>query len=494
MMEERTFVSKVKENFTFFGTMSLLYGILFTFCMYQNPNGITFPILVFFTNGFALEYVKKIGFHVQKNTWIYSTGMLLLGISSFLTSNRFFIFFNGIGIFLLFLVMMMHQFYQDKEWNFQIYSKNIMLLIKTTITSVTCPFQHAAQHFVGNSSKKRKTASYILLGAGIAILLLIMIFPLLIHSDRIFEFYFGKFITHIHLGDAFWIGMMIIIMAVLSYAFFCALCKYSLKTMNEEKQTSYNPIIAITFTSVLAIIYSVYSVIQIIYLFIGRGKRLPEGITYSAYARSGFWELLFVSSLNFILILICMRLFEENRMLKNILLIISACTFIMIFSAAYRMCMYIDVYHLTFLRILVLWFLFLLALIMGGTIYSIYRKKFSLFRYVMVVTACCYITFSLAKPDYWIAKYNLSQIQKNQEQQIINWEDLNYFIYSLSLDAVPALATIDAEQMLADDENKKIVLEEYFTRIKNADINSSIREFNYSHWQAIKAVEKYDCK
>lgn len=486
-MEEKRFVTKVKENFRFFAGMSLLYGILTTFCIYNNPNGVTFPMLVLITIAFASCYVKKIGIPMQKDTYLYAGVMALLGISSFLTSNWFLIFFNRAGILLLFFVMMMHQFYQDREWGFQTYMKNIFLLIGATCKSMTSPFRHAVGQWSGKEGQKKKTAAYIFTGIGIAFVMLIVIFPLLLSSDRIFELYFGKWVNHMRFGTVFQIFMMILVTAVLCYAFFVALCRGSLKHAEGEKKEKYNPMIGITFTSVLAFVYLLYCGIQIVYLFIGRGNILPQGVTYASYARSGFWELLVVSLINFIVVLACTHLFEENRMLKVTLTLISACTFVMIFSSAYRMCMYIAVYHLTFLRVLVLWFLVLLTLIMSGTVIAVFRKHFPLFRYVMLVTACCYLLFSFAKPDYWIAKYNVAHMQT------IEWSDLNYLIYGLSDDAAPVLAENDFAPLLEEGDRDALrgVLEEYFGRIRTNYKNNDVRTFNYSHMQALRAAEKY---
>ena len=35
---------KMKEDFRYFGGLSLLYGLLFAFCLYKNAAGITFPL------------------------------------------------------------------------------------------------------------------------------------------------------------------------------------------------------------------------------------------------------------------------------------------------------------------------------------------------------------------------------------------------------------------------------------------------------------------
>ena len=51
------FTKRFKENFSFFGIGSLLYGIFYAFCLYHNTSGITYPFFVigtlcyfFFTN------------------------------------------------------------------------------------------------------------------------------------------------------------------------------------------------------------------------------------------------------------------------------------------------------------------------------------------------------------------------------------------------------------------------------------------------------------
>ena len=380
---EKTLISKMETQFPFFGLMSLLYGMIFAFCMYSNFNGVTFPILIVVTILFGVRYVKKIGLTIQRYTWIYILGMILLAISSFMTTNAFIIFFNWVGIFLLFVVMMIHQFYKELNWSFQVYFRNIIVVIGITLGSIVYPFRHAAAYIAPKSSKQKRIAMYILVGAVIAAGLLLLILPLLVHSDRIFEMYFGNITSHIQFGNIFGICMMALIMCILCYAFFSALCRYQPEEETETRGKKCNPIVGITFTSVIAVIYLFYSVIQIIYLFIGQDGGIPAEITYAEYARSGFWELLFVSIINFLMVLVSIYLFQENKILKGILAIICMCTFIMIFSSAYRMWMYVDVYHLTFLRMFVLWFLGTLTLVMLGTILSIYKKKFPLFRYIM---------------------------------------------------------------------------------------------------------------
>ena len=59
----------------------------------------------------------------------------------------------------------------------------------------------------------------------------------------------------------------------------------------------------------------------------------------------------------------------------------------------------------------------------------------------MLVVGCCYIVFSLARPDYWIATYNIANTEN------MNMGELNYLVYSLSDDAAPAIAKIQPQEI-----------------------------------------------
>ena len=71
------------------------------------------------------------------------------------------------------------------------------------------------------------------------------------------------------------------------------------------------------------------------------------------------------------------------------------------------MILYIQICQLTFLRIIVLWALAVTALVLGGIIVTIFRPGFRLFRYCVTIVTVFYILLAFAKPDYWIARYNM---------------------------------------------------------------------------------------
>lgn len=262
-----------------------------------------------------------------------------------------------------------------------------------------------------------------------------------------------------------------------------------------------DPQIGYTATTLLCVVYAVFCGIQIAYLFTGGIFVLPEGFTYAEYARRGFFELLAVTCFNLVIILLCTKLFGESRFLRGNLLFITVCTYVMIASSAYRMLLYIGTYHLTFLRLFVLLFLLIDAIILSGTIVYVYRKSFPLFAFSVVVITVCYGIFSFSRPDYYIASY---QLKYDNE---IEPEELRYLINDLSKDAAPAvlpllrdyydelqgvyLVKLESGYYTGSHEVIKQEIERYYDEIEQENKNRGIRDFNLSNITAYKHMVRH---
>lgn len=505
-MKENMLIIKIRDNYKYFGGLSFIYGLIFTFCLYKNISGITFPICIGVTIIFAVLFMKKINYRIMKHSIPYLAGMILLAISSAFTTSSFMHIFNIAGILLLFMVFMLHQFYNDYVWNFPAYLKRIFILAGTTVQCVPYIYWHGGWFFSKDKdNRKNNTLIAVVIGFIVAMAVLCITLPLLLSSDIMFSKLFGKILEHINFTSLFWISLTFVVGFTLPYAFFIALCRYNLNQHGEniptnrsggggypggkESPTNFDPIIGITFTSIVGLIYLVYCAIQFMYLFMGMRIGLPEQVTYAEYARGGFWELLFVSVINFTMILLCMYLFRENVVLKVILTVICGCTFVMIFSSGYRMMMYIGEYYLTFLRVLVLWFLVVLALIMAGMVVSIYKSRFPLFHYIMAVVGVMYIGFSFSRPDVIVAKYDIARWEGNKDA------DFYYLMYEVSsIDAAPEIAKIDLNDEKWDSvENKykKQSIYNYFLYISEENEGIFFRKANYSRIRAKLAADRY---
>lgn len=480
---EHPMFAGLRENFGVFGLGSMLYAFFYTFCLYQNASGITYPFFIAGTLFFFSFCMKKSGVPFKKDACFYLISIELLGISIFLTADEKMWFLTKCAIVLLTVRFLLHQYYRDENWNFFKYLQAVGELAAESLSCLEFPFRDLAAYFRrGEENEKKKNLRYLLLGFLIAVPLLLVIILLLSSADVVFQ----NLVWRVLGGLDFWNLFLIVLLAgavyLASYAIICALARHRIKEETAPSKQK-NPIPAIPVTGLLAAVYVLFCGIQITYLFLGN-RQLPAGYSWSSYAREGFFQLLFVSILNFLLVLFCLWMFRANRVLRVLLTVISLCTYIMLASSAYRMLLYIGQYHLTFLRILVLWTLGVMAVLLAGVIVFIHKNSFPLFSFLVAVVTVCYLLLAFARPDAIIARYNVKQAEKTQDAAWIE-EDASYY-RTLSADAVPILMKTEAYRNMAADGNYQWQL--YFADVMRTENQG--RKFNLSLYQARAALEK----
>jgi len=418
---------KLKANFGFFGPAAFLYAVFYAFCMYKNGSGVTFPFFVAGGLLFLRCSLSKLEITLKRGSVFYMAAIMLLAISTFLTDDGRLIFFNKLGILLLMMSLLLSQFCNTEKWKLGKFLSSICQLIVMSIGELGRPFHDGKAYRAAHKRKNYKNVFWVIIGLMIAVPLFLVVLLLLASADAIFREMTEKLLyVDFHFGDIMNIVFRIVFLFFASYTLLSYLCRKCIREEVKDRRSG-EPVLAITVTSLLTLLYLFFSGIQIAALFLGK-LQLPEGYTYAQYAREGFFQLLAVSVLNLIIVLVCLGFFRESRPLKGILALMSLCTYVMIASSAMRMVLYIMYYDLTFLRILVLWGLALLAVLFVGVCVNIFKEDFPLFRYSVAVVAILYLALSFAHPDYLIAKVNVDN----------GTEDYSY-LSRLSADAAPVL-------------------------------------------------------
>lgn len=500
-MEEKpdtVYTQHMRAKFPFFGIGSLLYSAFYTFCLFRNASGITYPFFVVGTLCYFFFCMQKLGVPYKKDSVFYLVSVSLLGISNCLTTSLPLLWLNKCGILLLTLTLMLHTVYNDNCWMLPSYFAAIFRTIGTSFCCLFRPLGDMICYFDAQKQEKSDKKGYflpILIGLVIAVPLLFIMTILLASADKVFDHLLVSITDFFNIPTLIELGALMVIVFFCSYAVIAALCKKSAVRENAKEKNLFDPVIAIVITGLLSIPYLLFSVIQILYLFLGQ-LTLPAGYTYAQYAREGFFQLLAVCIINLGIVLIGIHLFRESNVLKAILLIISGCTFIMIFSSALRMILYIDTYALTFLRIFVLWSLAVIFLLMAGVTAFIFYKRFPLFRYGIAVVTICYLILSFSHPDYFIARYNLA-----------NGADFDY-LSRLSTDAAPVIldSSINPYLTSVEDMLEKTAIDEngsydantfydfywmknYYCKMEYRTKDMGIRDFNFSRYRAGKYVK-----
>jgi hypothetical protein len=458
---------------------TLIFAVFYTFCLYKNLAGITFPLFVGGTFGYLCYCLKTMKIPLKKDAFFYIICSVLLGISTFCTNSVTIQFFNFVGILLLIGSFMVHQVYEDSKWDFSKYIGTVLYTAIVSIAHILQPFIHMNYYFKNHSKNKGGKGKYVVYGILIAIPLLLIVLTLLSVADVVFGQMVDWMFQDMVPGDYFGVLFLTIFAFFAAYAFLCAVVSKDLKEEVADRRVG-EPIVAITFTSILTVVYLIFCMIQIMYLFIG-GMEMPEGYTYAGYARQGYFQLLFVCLINLVMVLVCLHRFKEHKVLKVILTIISGCTYIMIASSVYRMILYVNSFCLTFTRVLVLWSLLVLTILLTGIVINIYKPTFSLFRFCMIVVTVSYLGLSFSHQDYWITKYNLVSAERYPHFEM----DLNY-LHHLSADKIPAMvAYMDEKQITEYGEDYRGDL--YMEGI-HAGEDLDFRTFNLSKYIASQSV------
>jgi hypothetical protein len=503
----------MKDKFVFFGPVTFLYALFYAFCMFKNGSGITFPFFIAASLLYLCFTLSKLELTLKKGSAFYMVSMMLLAVSTFCTDDARIIVFNKLGIFLLMMSLLLHQFYDTSQWKLGKYLCSIGILVFASLGEIWRPFSDGSQYFKDGQGRKNKTLWYAVLGAVIAVPLVALVVELLSVADVVFRQMADALLDGINMGNVLNILVRILFIFFAAYMLTAFLCK---RTLSEKVKDNRNgePALAITINGMLTVIYLLFSGIQIIYLFLGK-MQLPEGYTYAEYAREGFFQLLAVSILNLILVLISMSFFRESKGLRIILTLMSLCTFVMIASSALRMIIYIRFYYMTFLRILVLWALVLLFGLFVGVIINIYRDNFPLFRYSMAVVTVLYLVLSFSHPDYIIAAVNIAAEHTDRTDGFfLNEEPYQDYSYlsRLSADAAPVLIPYMAEQgydlqafYIQESAGELSIAERmrqgnlrrhlqgdfgyyYLKELQDSTDNFGIRTYNVSRYMALRQI------
>ncbi|KAB8289200.1 hypothetical protein DSM100688_0280 [Bifidobacterium ramosum] len=142
---------------------------------------------------------------------------------------------------------------------------------------------------------------------------------------------------------------------------------------------------SIVLGSLLAV-YALFCAVQFTFLFAREG--LPGGLTYAEYARSGFFQLLFVAAVNLALFGVVLTYVRRTRVIAVMLVGLVAATGVMLASAALRLALYVGAYGLTWLRFTSMTFIGLLASMLALCLVRMAADRLPL-------VAVCFVLFTL---------------------------------------------------------------------------------------------------
>jgi len=191
----------------------------------------------------------------------------------------------------------------------------------------------------------------------------------------------------------------------------------------------------------LDLLFLAFVVVQATVLFGGHAHVLETaGLTYSEYARQGFWQLIAAASLTLAVVWTALRVAvvrtrTERLLLHGLVGCLCVLTLVVVASAIRRLHLYEDAFGLTRARLgaetfsLAVGALFVLVLVAG--LAPAVRARFA--TVAVAGAGLGLLVFSLSNPDGRVADRNVARFRATGQL------DVSY-VQGLSADAVPALA------------------------------------------------------
>ncbi len=211
-------------------------------------------------------------------------------------------------------------------------------------------------------------------GIIVGIVFSIIILFLLMSADD----YFNKFVskTFISINFDFSKIMQFVIFFIIIFSIGVNLIRNRYIVMKENKTRKIDHTIIISMLSVINLVFVLFLISEISKLC-GNFLQIPKGYIYSSYAREGFFQLLFVTIINFSIILYLIyktNVIKENKIIRNLVLVLIAFSVLLIFNSYYRMFLYIGKFGFTNLRLQVILFLLMELILFGIIIKKIINK------------------------------------------------------------------------------------------------------------------------
>lgn len=448
-------MEKERINFYLVIFFAAAVGILADYLFYQKSIGISFLLFNLIIVIFSVLLANRFGQKISKIQAFFLISILFFSTETFIRASGFLTFFNVLGS--VYLLIIFFALFRDKDildFNFLRYVFSPLFFLSASFFGSSKFIAKYKKAFPEDKKVGHVKIRGVVKGIFISIPVLVVLFWLLYSADLIFQSYADKLIEFLRI-DWDWIdfnlAVRILKIFLVSYLFIGIFSfiigggkTEAVKNGEENKRKILGATESMTILVLVEALFLIFIAIQFFYLFGGRNYiwGIDKYITYAEYARSGFYELIGVAIISFLLIYSLDKFArketpKERKTFKIFNAVLVSETLIIMFSAIKRLSLYTDGYGFTFARFLAFVFLFWILFVFLMFLYKIFwEKKESVFLFmVFCLTIVFWMGINILNPDAFIAGKNIERFIHGKKL------DASYF-YALSDDAVPETVKI----------------------------------------------------
>lgn len=444
--------------------IGLMVGLIGDLMFYAQPLGISVPILtlVLVIGLLALARVEGISM-VWANLWLI-VPLLFFSAMSAVRAEPMLRFANVVATMALALLLANRLATQPlARLNLGEY---IVAMLESSILSLFIPFPligRAASRQQATSTQSKQTARRVIVGLVIAVPFLFVFTALFASADQLFNKLVENILKAINLPDIFGHIFLTLflawpIMGGLAYALsrtteWKAIVKVpeapatnEAAELTDDKQqaaapartlrTLLHPLESSVVLFSIDLLFLVFVVIQFAALFGGEAFLRSQDLTYSEYARRGFFELLAVSIITMGLVLAIDFVTHRETGRQQVVFLAGSglmigMTIIILASAFQRLQLYEWAYGFTRLRVYSHIFMIWLAILFATFLIMLIARRVRMFATAALIAAIGFVvTLDVLNPDVFIVRENIQRYRSGEEL------DAEY-LGTLSEDAVP---------------------------------------------------------
>ena len=261
---------------------------------------------------------------------------------------------------------------------------------------------------------KNHPALRFLLGVGIAVPLALIILLLMVSADQVFAALISDFFAGYEEPNKarFFGHIAVVILAGIFFAGYVYSAKFMKRCETAFKPLDLDRIIALAFLLVINLIFLAFCYVQLAYLFMGGFNTLPPDVVFAEYAREGFFQLLFITIINFAVIIVFLQIYRDHArtgIIRTMLTLLTLFTGVLIASSFYRMNMYIQVFGFTPLRMAVITFLVMEVLLCVATLIALFKDKFDIMRVYLITGMVFLVVANVSASGFVSGRLNANQ-------------------------------------------------------------------------------------
>lgn len=334
---------------------------------------------------------------------------------------------------------------------------------------------------------KHRTGLWALAGLAVAVGLGVVVVPLLMEADALFSqlaLRWTSWLPETVLRWGAWLLLgLIVIPFLMSWLYSLRRPETAPLPKVEGKTLALEPALWVTALGALDALYLAFLSVQSVALFGGADYLARSGISYADYARSGFFQLVWVVFLNLTVLLLAVQSSRREggrwraaQCLGTVTILESG---VLLVSAAWRMTLYVTTFGLTFKRVLTYWGMLAAAVFLVAALCKLWRPKFHFFRVLFGGGLALWLVLNAMDPAYLSACYNVDAYRRG----VLHTMDVEY-LTELSYDVLGPLSQLPED--FVDDHGRRLEEVIALERARAAEECRDWRGWNLSAYLAAR--------